>query len=92
MQISAELRLALAGRYSEAACHAWQQRAAAAGLDWPALADEATGLGLAPLLYDACKRTAVAGMPDAVADSLHDHYLQTGLRNTLALTVFHRIL
>jgi hypothetical protein len=90
IHISQPLRLALAGRYSEKAHREWQQFTAAASPDWPALAREAAGLGLAPLLYDACRRTA-APPTDVLAD-LHTHYLQTGLHNTLALRELARVL
>lgn len=87
---SAKLRQILATRYRPRLRR--QLEPVWRGADWPALTQEATVLGLAPLFYDTLKHNNVVGVPPTALAHLQRNYMTVGLRNGMMMTALAGVL
>ena len=85
-RVSPALRLALASRYAPQAAATWA--AIRPQVHWPALAAEATALGLASLLYDVARDLPAGEASADVLTALRQEYAQAGLLNAYLLPQF----
>jgi hypothetical protein len=79
------LQTAIASCYSQDAAVLWQQILYETPPDWADLAEYASGLGLAPLLYDTVRRSDESVIPEEILSDLRNHYYDTAGHNLLIL-------
>lgn len=77
------LRAAIASYYSEDAAEVWQLLLKNSQPDWIQLAEYATSLGFAPLLFDALRQTQEPRAPVNVLTALEKEYYDTAGHNLL---------
>jgi hypothetical protein len=79
------LQIAIASCYSREAAEKWQQLLDEAKPNWAVLADYASDLGLAPLLYDTIRRSNESLIPVEILADLRKQYYDTAGINLLIL-------
>jgi hypothetical protein len=79
------LHTAIASYYSEDAAECWQDLLKNSPPDWIQLAERASSLGLAPLLYDAVRGIEQSHIPVDVIAALRKEYYDTAGHNLLVL-------
>lgn len=85
MDIDLALQTAIASCYSSDAADQWQLLLEKNPPNWPALSSYAANLGLAPLLYDAIRRSDDSAIPDEILSELRKQYYDTAGFNLLIL-------
>ncbi len=85
MNLDNALHTAIASHYSEDAAENWQDLLENSPPDWIQLAEYASSLGLAPLLYDSLKIFDESRTPVAVLTALKKEYYDTAGHNLLVL-------
>lgn len=85
METDLALQIAISSCYNHEAAERWQQLLNEAHPNWAVLADYASDLGLAPLLYDSIRRSDESLVPVEILSSLRKHYYDTAGGNLLIL-------
>lgn len=85
METDLTLQTAIASCYSHDAAERWQQLLIETPPNWTVLADYASSLGLAPLLYDTIRRSDESLIPVEILSDLRKHYYDTAGHNLLIL-------